>query len=79
MTADGDQLDAAVAALAGRFRGALDEPRHAGVDLDAAGVRALVDEPLPSTARRSRRSSTSSSNARLRASSAPPGAATSVM
>ena len=47
MTADGDQLDAAVAALAGRFRAALDEPRHAGVDLDAAGVRALVDEPLP--------------------------------
>ena len=47
MTADGDQLDAAVAALARRFRAALDEPRHAGVDLDAAGVRALVDEPLP--------------------------------
>jgi len=41
------ELDAAVAALAARFRAALDEPSHAGVDLDAADVRALVDEPLP--------------------------------
>jgi glutamate/tyrosine decarboxylase-like PLP-dependent enzyme len=42
-----EALDAAVADLAARFREALEEPAHAGVDLDAAQVRALVDEPLP--------------------------------
>jgi glutamate/tyrosine decarboxylase-like PLP-dependent enzyme len=40
-------LDAAVADLAARFRAALEEPDHAGVDLDATAVRALVQEPLP--------------------------------
>lgn len=47
MATDGADLDAAVAALGARFRAALDEPEQAGVDLDAAEVRALVDEPLP--------------------------------
>ncbi|MBM3678672.1 MAG: aspartate aminotransferase family protein [Actinobacteria bacterium] len=43
---DGD-LDAAVGRLAELLRAALDPPSRAGVDLDAAGVRALVDAPLP--------------------------------
>lgn len=44
---DGDELDAAVAVLATHFRAALDEPARAGIELGAAEVRALVDEPLP--------------------------------
>jgi glutamate/tyrosine decarboxylase-like PLP-dependent enzyme len=42
-----DDLDAAVADLAARFRSALDPPPRAGVELDASEVRARFDEPLP--------------------------------
>lgn len=40
-------LDAAVDDLAARFRRALDAPPLAAVGLDAAAVRARLDEPLP--------------------------------
>jgi glutamate/tyrosine decarboxylase-like PLP-dependent enzyme len=40
-------LDAAVADLAERLRAALDPPARAGVTIDAAALRARLDEPLP--------------------------------
>jgi glutamate/tyrosine decarboxylase-like PLP-dependent enzyme/uncharacterized RmlC-like cupin family protein len=40
-------LDAAVADLARRFRAALDAPAHAGAAIDAATMRARLEEPLP--------------------------------
>jgi glutamate/tyrosine decarboxylase-like PLP-dependent enzyme/uncharacterized RmlC-like cupin family protein len=40
-------IDVAVADLARRFREALEPPRHAGVDIDAATMRARLDESLP--------------------------------
>jgi glutamate/tyrosine decarboxylase-like PLP-dependent enzyme len=42
-----DDLDAAVADLATRFRSALDPPSRAVATLDAAELRARFDEPLP--------------------------------
>ncbi|HEX2126447.1 MAG TPA: aminotransferase class V-fold PLP-dependent enzyme [Thermoleophilaceae bacterium] len=42
-----DDLDAAVADLAARFRTALEPPSRAGADLDAGALRARFDEPLP--------------------------------
>jgi glutamate/tyrosine decarboxylase-like PLP-dependent enzyme len=42
-----DDLDAAVADLAARFRRALDPPSRAAAELDAAQLRARFDEPLP--------------------------------
>lgn len=42
-----DDLDAAVADLAARFRTALEPPPRAGAELDAAALRARFDEPLP--------------------------------
>ena len=42
-----DELDAAVADLAQRFRAALEPPVQAGVTLDEATLRARFDEPLP--------------------------------
>jgi glutamate/tyrosine decarboxylase-like PLP-dependent enzyme len=44
-----DDLDAAVADLAARFRAALDPPARAGTQLDASELRARFDEPLPET------------------------------
>src|SRR5919108_1333388 len=44
-----DDLDAAVADLAARFRSALDPPPRAGAELDASELRARFDEPLPET------------------------------
>jgi glutamate/tyrosine decarboxylase-like PLP-dependent enzyme/uncharacterized RmlC-like cupin family protein len=44
-------LDAAVADLARRFRAALDPPSHAGVDVDAATLRARLEAPLPERGR----------------------------
>jgi glutamate/tyrosine decarboxylase-like PLP-dependent enzyme len=44
-----DDLDAAVADLAARFRRALDPPRRAAAALDAIELRARFDEPLPET------------------------------
>jgi glutamate/tyrosine decarboxylase-like PLP-dependent enzyme len=44
-----DDLDAAVADLATRFRRALDPPPRAGAELDASDLRARFDEPLPET------------------------------
>jgi glutamate/tyrosine decarboxylase-like PLP-dependent enzyme len=44
-----DDLDAAVADLAARFRSALDSPPRAGVELDANELHARFDEPLPET------------------------------
>jgi glutamate/tyrosine decarboxylase-like PLP-dependent enzyme len=44
-----DDLDAAVADLATRFRRALDPPLRAGAELDANELRARFDEPLPET------------------------------
>jgi glutamate/tyrosine decarboxylase-like PLP-dependent enzyme len=41
------QLDRVVADLARRFREALDPPDRAGVAIDAAEMRARLDEPLP--------------------------------
>jgi glutamate/tyrosine decarboxylase-like PLP-dependent enzyme/mannose-6-phosphate isomerase-like protein (cupin superfamily) len=41
------ELDAAVADLARRFRDALEPPFRAGADVDAATMRALLDEQLP--------------------------------
>jgi glutamate/tyrosine decarboxylase-like PLP-dependent enzyme/uncharacterized RmlC-like cupin family protein len=46
-----DDLDVAVEDLARRFRSALDPPAHAGVDVDAATLRARLDEPLPERGR----------------------------
>lgn len=45
--ADPAALDAAVADLATRFRAALEPPDRVGVAVDAAGLRARLDEPLP--------------------------------
>jgi glutamate/tyrosine decarboxylase-like PLP-dependent enzyme len=42
-----DDLDAAVADLAARFRTALEPPPRAGPALDAGALRARFDEPLP--------------------------------
>jgi glutamate/tyrosine decarboxylase-like PLP-dependent enzyme len=42
-----DDLDAAVADLAARFRTALEPPPRAGAELDAGALRARFDEPLP--------------------------------
>jgi glutamate/tyrosine decarboxylase-like PLP-dependent enzyme len=42
-----DDLDAAVADLAIRFRSALEPPSRAAAALDPAGLRARFDEPLP--------------------------------
>jgi glutamate/tyrosine decarboxylase-like PLP-dependent enzyme len=44
-----DDLDAAVADLAARFRAALDPPLRAGAELEASALRARFDEPLPET------------------------------
>ena len=44
-----DDLDAAVADLATRFRTALDPPPRAGADVDATELSARFDEPLPET------------------------------
>jgi glutamate/tyrosine decarboxylase-like PLP-dependent enzyme len=44
-----DDLDAAVADLAARFRRALDPPSQAAATLDAIELRARFDEPLPET------------------------------
>jgi glutamate/tyrosine decarboxylase-like PLP-dependent enzyme/mannose-6-phosphate isomerase-like protein (cupin superfamily) len=41
------ELDGAVADLARRFRDALEPPSRADADIDAAAMRALLDEPLP--------------------------------
>lgn len=41
------ELDAAVADLARRFRESLDAPGHAGAAIDAATMRARLEEPLP--------------------------------
>jgi glutamate/tyrosine decarboxylase-like PLP-dependent enzyme len=40
-------LDAAVADLAARFRDALEPPERVGAPVDAAALRARLDEPLP--------------------------------
>ncbi len=40
-------IDAAVADLAVRFRGALEPPGHAGVSIDARAMRERLEEPLP--------------------------------
>jgi glutamate/tyrosine decarboxylase-like PLP-dependent enzyme len=42
-----DDLDAAIADLAARFRTALEPPPRAGAELDAGALRARFDEPLP--------------------------------
>jgi glutamate/tyrosine decarboxylase-like PLP-dependent enzyme len=44
-----DDLDAAVADLAARFRRALDPPPRAAATLDPSELRARFDEPLPET------------------------------
>ena len=44
-----DDLDAAVADLAARFRRALDPPPRAAAPLGPAELRARFDEPLPET------------------------------
>jgi glutamate/tyrosine decarboxylase-like PLP-dependent enzyme len=45
----GEALDVAVADLASRFRAALEPPERIGAAVDAASLRARLDEPLPTT------------------------------